>query len=101
MSGVTLLPKLFTADSLLFDEMAHVVRVTSTVALLADHSVASALGVSPLVALAAEALRAIPNVLVVGQSVDFSTPLERCAASGIADATFPLGLVHRTLRLVQ
>ena len=66
MLGVTSLLKLFLVDLFLFDEMAHVVCVTSTLALLADHLVTSAIGVSPSVALAAEALRAISNVFVVG-----------------------------------
>ena len=57
--------KLFIVDLLFFDKMTHVLCVTSTLALLADPLITSAIGVSPSVALAAEALRAISNVLVV------------------------------------
>ena len=76
------------------ENFTHVLCVTQTIALSADHLVASGGGMSHLTTLAAERLRVVSNVLVVGQLTDSSTPLEGYGALRIADATFPLGLVH-------
>ena len=70
------------------DDVAHVFRVAPAQTPSTNHPVASGGAVSTLLALIAEGLRAISNVLVVGQLVDSSIPVERQDALGVADAAF-------------
>ena len=83
------------------DGIAHVLCVTSTLAFPTDGRAASRGRMPHPIALCAEDLPAISNMLVVWCLIGSSGPIECLVAQGVADTTLASGLEHRTVEHVS
>ncbi len=80
---------------------AHVLGVTSALALSTNHTLTSGGAVSSLVALGADGQGTIPNVLVGGYLTSSSRPMEYHVAEGVAVASLLSGSSHLTFSIVE